>query len=161
MNTIVKVAFLHFMFLSSQAVYMYVSNTAQLKSRRLLYIIWMPFVIGLPAVLYYQYPDAYYLYEYAIVTCMITAAIADAACAAAMNREYLTDSTARRFLYSYLLICVLSAFLGGAGNWIKVITALLLIETFFVSHSLRKYPISEFLRSVPLALLSIVCALLL
>ena len=161
MNTIVKVAFLHLMLLASQAIYMFVSNTAHLKSRRFLYVVWLPFVVGLPAVMYYQCPDAYYFYEYAIVTCMIVAAIADAAVAAAMNREYLTDSTARRFQYSYLLICVLSAFCGGAGSWVRTVTVLLLIGTFCVLHFLKKHPASEFLRSIPLALLSTACAWLL
>ena len=161
MNYLVKIAFLHLMLLASQAIYMYVSNTAQLISRRFQYIAWMPLVVGLPTILYSQSADSYYLYEYAVVICMITAAISDTVYAALTNREYLTDETVRRFRYSYFLICIVSVFSGGINIWIKAFVTLILAGTLYISHMVIRRPVAEFFKSIPLAMFSLACAWLL
>ena len=75
MNT--KVAFLHLIILTSQAICMYLSNKAQMKNKWYLYLISLPVVLAYPVVLNAQNPDAYSIYEYTIVIYAITAFVVD------------------------------------------------------------------------------------
>ena len=158
MITVPKIALLHLLLLASQAFYMYVSNKSQLKKGRYLFALAVPIAMGFPLILYSRSPDAYFLYEYAIVICMITAAIADATVAAARNREYLTDENTRRFHYSYFMICLMTVFFSGAGIMIGMTIALILAGLFCWSHFLKKHPAEELSKAIPLALFSVACS---
>ena len=144
--------------LASQAFYMYLSNKAHLKAYRYLYLIAVPLVAAFPVILNSQDHNAYTLYEYSVVFCIVFAAIVDSSIAAAFNKEYMTESASRSLVYSYLLICVVTSFLGGAGITVRIIPAFLLASSVLVYTLVQKNAAIEFIKSFPLALLSIFCS---
>ena len=155
MNTeIVKTVLLHSILLASQAFYMYLSNKAQLKSSRRLYIAAIPLVLALPAVFSLESHTAYLTYEYAIVFCMITAMLADTTYAAVFNKEFFSDTMICSLHYSYFIICLAAAFCVGTGVLIKVIAAVILAAAFFFLCIMKRHSPAEFAKAVPLALLS-------
>ena len=155
---VTNIVLLHLLILASQAFYMYLSNKAQLKKLRYLYLIAIPIAAAYPVLLNYQDPLAYSLYEYAVVFCIFLAAAADSTMAAVFNREYLTDKTSRRLIYSYLLICMTAALAGSVGATVVIVTAFLLAGSFAVFCLVHKYPAAELIQSIPLALVSVLCS---
>lgn len=153
-----KIVILQAALVASQAIYMYVSSTEQFMKRRMLFLACIPFVAAFPAAVYAQDKEVYTLYLYSLVMCMVIAAFADVVCAAASNREYLTDQTVRRFHYAYFLICIITSVLGHFSLAAKGAAVLLLACVFFYQHFIRRHPASELLKSVPLAALSFLCA---
>ena len=154
----VKIAILQAALVASQAIYMYVSSTEQFKKRRVLFLACIPFVAAFPVSVYAQDQEAYTLYLYSLVMCMVIAAFADVVCAAAANREYLTDRTVRRFHYAYFLICIITSVLGHFSLAAKGAAVLLLACVFFYQYFIKRYPPSELLKAVPLAAVSFLCA---
>ena len=159
MNTeVVKIAFMHLILLATQAFYMYLSNKKQFRSNKKLYIIALPLVTALPVILYSQAQAAYTVYEYAIVFCFITAAIADISYAAAFNKEFFSDQAIRSLHYSFFIICLAVSFCAGTGILIKVLTAVILAAAFFFLCIMKKHSPAEFVKAVPLALFSFICS---
>ena len=155
---VLKILLLHFILLASQAFYMYLSNKTQLKRNRNLYFIALLPVLALPVLYIFRSPSAYPVYEYAVVFCMIAAALADTVYAAACNKEFFTDQTIRSLHYSYFIICLAASFCKGTGVPVKVITSVILAGTCFRQCIMKKYSPSEFVRAMPLALLSFACS---
>lgn len=155
---LVKIAILHIALVASQAIYMYVSNTAQMKSRIKLYVLGIPVVAAVAVVMYVQDRDVYNFYLYSLVMCMIIAALADTISSAAANREYLSDQTARRFHYSYFMICLIMSVVGDVSLVVSGAAVLMLAGLFFYQHFLKGHPVSELARAVPLAVISVACA---
>lgn len=153
-----NIALLHLWILASQAFYMYLSNKTQLKKHRYLYLIAIPIITVFPVIISSQDMQAYTLYEYAIVFCIIYAAIIDSSLAAAINREYLTDETCRSLIYTYFLICVVTSFWGSASITVKMIPAFLLGASVLVYTLVKKDSVIELVKSIPLALLSVFCS---
>lgn len=153
-----NIALLHLWILATQAFYMYLSNKTQLKKHRYLYIIAIPIITAFPVIISSQDLQAYTLYEYAIVFCIIFAAIVDSSLAAAINREYLTDETCRSLISAYFLICVVTSFWGNISISVRMIPAFLLGISILVSTLVKKDPVIELVKSIPLALLSVFCS---
>lgn len=154
----VKIAVLQAALVASQAIYMYVSCTEQFMRRRGLFLLCIPYVIAFPLAIYARDTEAYTLYLYSLVMCMIIAAFADVFCAASANREYLTDRTARRFHYAYFIICITISVFGHFSLVAKGAAVILLAGIFCRQHFIRKYPASELLKAIPLAAISVLCA---
>ena len=157
MTTIIKIIILHLLLLATQALYMYLSNKALLMKNRYLYLLIMPVIILFPILLNHKAAYSYDLYEYAIVVCIITAAVADVSCAA-FNKEYMTEEKIRSLHYAYFLICTSAAFIGGAGNSITAICAAVLTALLLFQVSVRKHSAAEFVKSLPIAAFSLVCS---
>jgi len=143
------------MILASQAFYMYLSNKTQFKTHRYLYLIAVPIAAAFPALLNSQDPQAYTLYEYAVVFCIVYAAVADSSLAAAFNREFITDDTVRSLIYSYFLMCTVAAFSGNTSITVRALTAFLLIGSFLMFVPVKKHSAMEFIKSIPLAFISV------
>ena len=158
MNDTVKIAFLHLTILATQAFYMYLSNKTQLKKYRYLYVAAIVPVMTVPVILSIQNPHAYYLYEYAILICIFTAAITDVIISAGLNKEYLTDATFCRFSYSYFLICIAAAFSGGISMSIRIVIVMIIIGLIIIFTFFKKQTALAFVKSIPLAALSVVCS---
>jgi len=136
---------------------MYLSNKTQLNKHRYLYLIAIPIIAAFPVIISSQDMQAYTLYEYAIVFCIIFAAIVDASLAAT-NREYLTDETCRSLIYTYFLLCMVITFWGNTGITVKMISAFLLGTSILVFTLVKKHSVIELVKSIPLALLSVFCS---
>ena len=158
MNTMLKIALLHLLLLGAQAFYVYYSNKAQMKNRRYLYILAAPLVAALPVLFYTQDPHAYYIYEYSIVICLLTAAVADVTYVTVTNKEYLTDAASRRFLYSYSLICLMASLSGEVSIWLRAVCVILIASITCRCCIVKKHSWSELIKAVPLALFSFICA---
>jgi hypothetical protein len=158
MNTNVKIALIQLIIFAAQAFYMNFSNKAQFKSRRYLYILALPYVIAFPILLNYQDTYSYSLYEYSILSCFFIAASADVTSAFFLNREYLTDSTIRRFHYAYFTICAAIVFSGDVSTIIRVFSLLILVALFALLCLAKKQSGLEFIKSIPLVIFSIACA---
>lgn len=154
----VKIAILQAALVASQAIYMYVSSTEQFIKRRMLFLICIPFVAAFPVAVHAQDQEAYTLYLYSLVMCMVIAAFADVICAAASNREYLTDQTVRRFHYAYFLICIITSVFGHFSLAAKGAAVLLLACVFYYQHFIKRHSAAELLKAVPLAAISFLCA---
>ena len=155
---VLKIVLLHFILLASQAFYMYLSNRKQFRNKKYLYLAALLPVLALPAVFSLLDQTAYLIYEYAIVFCMITAAVADTSYAAARNKEFFTEPAIRCLHYSYFIICLAASFCKGTGVPVKVITSVILAGICFRQCIMKKYSPSEFVRAMPLALLSFACS---
>lgn len=153
-----NIALLHLWVLASQAFYMYLSNKAQFKKHRYLYLIAIPIITAFPVIISSQDLQVYNLYEYAIVFCIVFAAIVDSSIAAAFDREYLTDETCRSLIYTYFLICVIASVWGSTGITVKMIPAFLLAASILVFILVKKHSAIELVKSIPLALLSVFCS---
>lgn len=158
MNNTINTALLHLSMLATQAIFMYISNKQQLKAKRYLYLLALPFVAAFPVVLNLQDPHSCSIYEYSIVFCIITAATADTTYAAFTNKEYFTDKTIRRLQYSYFLICLMASFSGGISIWVKAVCTILLAGSFCWHCLMKKHSWLELIMAIPLALLSYACA---
>ena len=157
MNTSIRIALFHTAILATQAFYMYLSNKEQLLKRRYLYILIMPFVLAFPVILNMQSPNAYDLYEYAIVFCIFTAAIMDTIFAI-FNKECMTDDRICRFQYTYFFICMAVSCNSGISSWLRAINVLALIGSFCMFNITKRQSPFEILKSLPLAVLSYVCS---
>ena len=157
MNT-TSLVFLHLWILASQAFYMYLSNKSQLKTYRYLYLIAIPIAAAFPVIIYSQDQQAYSLYEYAIVFCIIFAAVIDSSLVFATDREYMTDATCRSLIYTYFMICTAVAFAGNITPIVRAVTTFLLAGSFIAFCPVRKHSAIELVKGVPIAALSILCA---
>ena len=154
---IVSILLLHLWILASQTFYMYLSNKEQVKKHFYLYLIAIPIATAFPVILNGQEPRSYALYEYSIVFCIIFTAVVDASLAA-FDREYLTDSSCRTLIVSFFMICAAAAFYGSTGMAVRAITAFLFAGSFIVLSLVKKHSAIELMKSLPLTLLSILCA---
>lgn len=157
MNTSIKIALLHLIIFATQALYMYLSNKGQFMKKRNLYVPALPFVLAFPVILSSQSPDAYDLYEYAIVICIFISAVSDVTFAV-LDREYMTEVAFRRLLYAYFLICMAAAAGNGVSSWLRAIVVLALIGSFSVFNIRKKCSPAEIIKSLPLAISSYVCS---
>lgn len=137
---------------------MYLSNKTQLKTHAYLYLIAIPIVAAFPVILNSQDPHAYSLYEYAIVFCIVFAAVIDSSLAAVRNREYMTDSSSRILIYSYFLICTMVVFMGNTSLTVRIVPVFLLLSSILLLCLAKKKPAAELIKSIPLALLSVLCS---
>ena len=155
---ILKIILLHLSLLAVQTLYMYLSSKNQLKKRTCLYVAAVLPVASIPVVLNMQSSEAYSLYEYSAVFCIIAAAIADVSYSAFFNKDYLTDSTVRSFHYTYFLICTAVAYIKNLSNPFKISGILLLLAVIYISNVGRRPSVSEYIRAAAFATLSIFCA---
>ncbi len=155
MNTTIEIALLHLIILASQSFYMYLSSKSRMKKKWYMYILAIPFVMSFPAILYNQDQYAYSLYEYAVVICIITAAVADITYAAFRNKDYMTDESFCIFLYSYFLICATSAWSGKTQLLIRIITTIVLISAIVLCGFTGKHFMKWLFKAALLAILSI------
>lgn len=158
MNETIKIVLLHLFILAIQALYMYLSNKPQLKSKRLLFLIAIPITAAFPAILNAQDHFSYSLYEYSIIFCILTGAVADVILAAGYNKEYLTDASGRRLLYSYLMICMASAFIGNAAASVRALSVIVFFAVLLVLCFKKKAPLAEPVKAVPLAAFALACS---
>ena len=158
MNESIKIALLHIMLLGSQAIYMYITSKDQMKKRKVLYLAAIPFVAGFAVLLYRSDPKTYSLYEYSLVFCMIAAAIADSVCAAYLDRDYMQDSSIRRFCYTYFMIGIAAVCLGHVNILTVLAPAVVLACTFAVMVFVKDHPAKELLKALPLTVISVASA---
>ena len=158
MNTTLSIVILHLIIFASQAFYMYFSSKAQMKSRRKLYLVALPYVIAFPLILNYQDPEAYTLYEYSIVFCIIFAAVTDVVYAAVRDKDLMTDSMIRSLHYSYFLICTAAVYSENVSILFRTVISLILLSLILLYILFRKQTIKEFVKAIPLSMLSIACA---
>lgn len=158
MDTIIKIVLFHLFLLAVQALYMSLSNKTQMKKRQYMYLAAIPVVAAFPLILNLQDPAAYSLYEYGIVFCIITAAIADTIYASFRNKDLMTDGAICSMHYSYFMICAITAFAGSISTLFRIIAVLLLAGVFAFFAFVRKRSPKEFLYAAPLALLSLACS---
>jgi len=156
--SITKIALLHLWILAAQVFYMYLSNKNQLKNNRYLYLLAVPIATAFPAIIGGQDIQAYNLYEYAVVFCIIFAAVADASIVAAYDREFLTDAEGMSLTLSYFLICTVISFSGDISMAVRMVAAFLLVGVFLLLSIVKKHSIVELLRSVPIAALAFACS---
>lgn len=154
----INIALLHLCILASQTFYMYLSNKGQMKKHRYLYIIAAPIAAVLPVLLNSQDPWACSLYEYAIIFCIIIAAVIDVTLAAARDKDYMTDETGRTLTYSYFMICAAAAFMGSTTAAVRTVTVFLLVGSFLVFSLKKKTSAVELVRGIPMAALSVLCS---
>lgn len=157
MDTI-KIALLYLIILAAQAFYMFLSSKNQLKSNWYLFILAIPLVTAFPVIMYSNDKNAFNLYEYAIVICIFTAAVADVVHAARYNEDYMNGETASRFLYAYLMIVTAVAWYGNVSLTVKIIAALLLAGSIVVCSFVKKHSLKEVLKAPVLALFSVACS---
>lgn len=151
--SITKIVFLHLCILAVQVLYIYLSNKDQLKNNRYLYLIAVPIATAFPAIIGGQDIQAYNLYEYAVIFCMIFVAAADTSIAAVFNREIITDAGCISFTLSYFLICTATAFCGNISMAVRLVSMVFIGAVLFFSIIKRSTP-AELLKSVPIAALS-------
>ena len=149
---------LHLWILAGQAFYMYLSNKNQLKNNRYLYLIAVPIAAAFPVIINSQNMQAYNMYEYAVVFCIIFAAIIDVSISALYDKEFLNDANGMSLTFSYLLICIATAFLGDISVTVRMVTAFLLAGTFLAFCFTKKHSFVELLKCIPIAALSVVCS---
>ena len=157
MNTI-KIALLYLIILAAQAFYMFLSSKNQLKSNWYLYILAIPLVTAFPVIMYSHDKNAFDLYEYAVVICIFTAALADVIYAARYNKDYMNSETSIRFLYAYLMIVTAVALYGNVPLPVRIIAVLLLAGSIVVCSFVKKHSLKELLKAPVLALFSVVCS---
>lgn len=152
-----NIALLHLWILASQAFYMYLSNKDQLKKHRYLFLIAVPIVMAFPVLVNSMDQQAYLLYEYAVIFCIVFAAVTDVSLAA-FNKEYLSYETCRSLVYTYFLICIGVSFSGNISMAVKIVPVFLLVSSFLVFSIVKKHSVTALIKSIPLALLSVVCS---
>lgn len=158
MNTSMKIALMHLIILGAQAFYMFLSNRKQMLRRRYLYLLAAMFVVAFPVIINKQNADAYALYEYAVVVCIIIVALVDSVEAAAKDKDYLTDERTLRLQYTYFFICLAVSFASGISSWVGAVTVLALIVSFSILHVTKKQSPIEIIKSLPLAAFSYACS---
>ena len=158
MISTIKIVVLHAFILAVQAFYMYISSKTQVKEHKYLYLIALPVVMCIPVLISRQSPAAYSLYEYALVFCIIFAAIADSTVASFTDKDIMTGSSWCKYLCSYLLICAVS-FLYGKAAVIPGVIAALIFAAFAVYCVIRKrLSLLDVLKAAVLAAASLVCS---
>lgn len=156
--SITQIAILHLWILAVQVFYMYLSNKNQLKSNRYLYLIAVPIAVAFPAIISSQSMQAYNLYEYSVIFCIVFAAIVDSSIAALYNKEFLADAAGMSLTLSYFLICTITAFRGNISMAVRIVTVFLLAGAFLVLRCIKKHSAVELLKSIPVAVLSVICS---
>ena len=153
-----KIAMLHLWILAVQVFYMYLSNKNQLKNNRYLYLIAVPIAVAFPVIISSQDMQTYYLYEYAVIFCIVFAAVVDSSIAALYNKEFFTDANVMSLALSYFLICAATAFRGDISIAVRMVSLFLLVGAFLVFRFTKKRSFGELLKSMPVAVLSIICS---
>lgn len=153
-----KIALLQMWILAAQVFYMYLSNKDQLKKDRWLYLIAVPIATAFPVIIGGQDIHSYDLYEYAIIFCIVFAAVVDLSVVAYFNREFLTDTEGMSLTLSYFLICTVTAFYGNISKTVRIVAVFLFAGAFLVFIIIKKCSLAELLKSMPIALLSVVCS---
>lgn len=156
--SVLKLVLLHLCIFGAQAFYMFLANKEQMKSKRILFLIAIPIVIAVPIILNSQDAWARNLYEYSIVFCVVVAALVDVVLAAGYNRTFITESNGRSLTCSYIIICAAAAYIGNVGNPLKVAVTAILAGTILILLAARKKHLLEFVKGIPLALISVLCA---
>lgn len=159
MNETVKIVLLHLLILATQALYMYLSNKSRFKQTRALFLIAVPLVSAFPALLNMREPYSCSLYEYSVIFCVFTAALADVILAAGYGREHITEVSGRRFMYAYLIICAASALIGSAGAGMVLLTAIVFAAVIFYQCFAMRHSVTELFNAIPLSAFSLVCSL--
>ena len=158
MLSTIKIAALHVFILAVQAFYMYISSKTQVKEHKYLYLTAIPVVICIPLLISYQSEPAYTLYEYALVFCIIFAAIADSAVASFTDKDIMNGNSWCKYLCSYLMICAVS-FLYGKASVIAGVMAAIICAGFAAYCVIRKkLSLLDLLRAAVLAAVSLVCS---
>lgn len=158
MDNSIKTALLFLTILAAQAFYMYLSSKKQFKSRWYLYILAIPLVTVFSVIINSHDKYAFNLYEYAVVICILTAAVADVVYAARYNKDYIDGDTSSRFLYAYLMILTAAAWYGDVPLPVRIMSALLLAGSVVLCSFVKKHSLKEVLKAPVLALFSIVCS---
>jgi len=153
-----KIAILHLWILAVQVFYMYLSNKKQLKTNRYLYLIAVPIAAAFPVIISSQNIQAYNFYEYAVIFCIVFAAIVDASISALYNKEFLTDAAGMSLTLSYFLICTVTAFRGDISMAVRMVTLFLLAGAFLVCRFTKKHSFAELLKSILVAVISVICS---
>ena len=153
-----KIAMLHLWILAVQVFYMYLSNKNQQKTNRYLYLIAAPIAVAFPVIISSQDMQTYNLYEYAVIFCIVFAAVVDSSIAALYNKEFFTDANGMSLALSYFLICAATAFWGDISIAVRMVTLFLLVGAFLVFRFTKKRSFGELLKSMPIAVLSIICS---
>lgn len=156
--SITKIAILHLWILAVQVFYMYLSNKNQLKNNRYLYLIAVPIATAFPVIISSQNMQAYNFYEYAVIFCIVFAAIIDSSISALYNKEFLTDAAGMSLTLSYFLICTVTAFRGDISIAVRVVTLFLLAGAFLVCRFTKKHSFAELLKCIPVAVISVICS---
>ena len=152
------IAFLHFTILASQALYMYLSNKDQMKKRRYMYLAALPIVLAVPIAMNMQNPAAYSLYEYSILFCFFTAAVADVCISTGFDKSYLTDENIQSLNCSYFMICAAVTYIENMSIAFKAVFSLILICVIAASFITKKNSVKGLLKAFPLTIFSIACA---
>lgn len=156
--SITKIAILHLWILAVQVFYMYLSNKNQLKNNRYLYLIAVPIATAFPVIISSQNMQAYNFYEYAVIFCIVFAAIIDSSISALYNKEFLTDAAGMSLTLSYFLICTVTAFRGDISIAVRMVTLFLLAGAFLVCRFTKKHSFAELLKCIPVAVISVICS---
>ena len=158
MLSTVKIAVLHAFILAVQTFYMFISSKTQVRDHKYLYFIAVPVVICIPVLLSSRSQAAYSLYEYALVFCIIFAAIADSAAASFTDIDIMTGSSWCKYLCSYLMICA-ATFLYRKAAVIPGVIAVIICAAFAACCVIKKrLSLSDFLRAAALAAASLICS---
>ena len=157
MNSI-NIALLFLIILAAQAFFMFLSSKNRMKSNWYLYILAIPLVTVFPVIMYSHDKYAFNLYQYAVVICIIAAAIMDIVYAARYDKDYMNGDTASGFLYAYLIIVTAIAWYGNDPLNVKIIAALLLAGSIAVCTFVKKHSMKELLKAPVLAVFSIFCS---
>ena len=158
MSNTLKIVSMNLIILAAQAFYMYLSSKSQMKSKRYMYAAAALPVMAYPVILNNQNTFAYSLYLYAVITCIITAAVMDTAYAAAFNKNFMDDERFCGLLYTYLMICAVSGKIGKASPMLSVIVILMLVGAIVVCVTIYKHPLKELFKAAGLAAFSLICA---
>ena len=158
MIDIIKIVLMHLFLLAAQAFYMLLSNKAMLKSYKYLYLIAIPVVTAFPAIIHHFCSDIYSVYEYAVVFCMITAAIVDVMFSGFFNRDYMTDARFFEYLCSFLMICTAAAWMTGTAVIFSFIITVILAVAAFAGFSLHKFSLGGLLTAAAMSAFSVLCS---
>jgi hypothetical protein len=158
MLSAIKIALLHLCILAAQSFYMYLSSKAQMKRRIYLYLAAIPVVMCFPAIISSQDPAAQTVYEYALVFCIMTAAVVDVMISSYRNRDYMTEHSWFRYMCAYLLICTAVVWGGHIGIAVRLIVMVILIAAFVYGFITKRLTAKDILKSALLAAISLACS---
>lgn len=68
------------------------------------------------------------------------------------------EDNGRSLTCSYIIICAAAAYIGNVGNPLKVAVTAILAGTILILLAARKKHLLEFVKGIPLALISVLCA---
>lgn len=118
----------------------------------------VPIATAFPVIISSQNMQAYNFYEYAVIFCIVFAAIIDSSISALYNKEFLTDAAGMSLTLSYFLICTVTAFRGDISIAVRMVTLFLLAGAFLVCRFTKKHSFAELLKCIPVAVISVICS---